>query len=58
MLSSLPDILQAFVHHYENIFASQGTSVAQEEALRQCIAVVPNCLIVEQHAFYEQHLTL
>ena len=58
VLSSLPDILQAFVHHYENVFASQGNLVAQEEALRKCISVTPNRLVVEQYAFYEELLSL
>lgn len=29
-----------------------------EQALKECIFVTPNCLTVEQHAFYEQFLTL
>ena len=58
ILSSLPDILRAFVHHYENLFASQVNSVAQEEALRKCISINPNNLAVEQHAFCEELLSL
>ena len=58
ILSSLPNILQTFVHHYENIFSSQGNSVAQEEALRKCISVTPNCISVEQRDFCEQLLSL
>ena len=58
ILSSLPDILQAFFHHYENVSSSQGNLVAQEEALRKYISITPNCLTVEQRAFCEQLLSL
>lgn len=57
-LTELPTILQAFVQHYEQVFASQGNSAARDEALRACIAVTPNRLAVEQRAFCEQFLTI
>ena len=58
VLSSIPNILQDFVHHYENLFSLQGNLVSWGEALRNCISITPNCLVVEQHSFYEQLLTI
>ena len=51
VLSSLPNILQAFFHHYENIFSLQGNLIPREEALKKCNPITPNFLVVEKCAF-------
>ena len=54
----LPDILQAFIHHYEIFFIAQGPSVAQTQALQACLVVIPKRLVADQYVFCEQKLTL
>jgi hypothetical protein len=58
LLCTLPDILQAFVHHYEQVFTAQAPSAASEHALHACLAVTPSRLAPEQYNFCEQKLTL
>lgn len=48
ILSNLLDILQAFLHHYENVFAWQENLVASKLTLRNCIYVTPNRIAVEK----------
>lgn len=57
-LCKLPDILQAFVHHYEKVFTTQGPSVANSQALQACLVIIPKRLALDQYVFYEQKLTL
>ena len=54
----LPDILQAFVCHYEKVFTMLGPSKAQSQALQTCLDVTPKRLPPEQYAFCEQKFML
>lgn len=58
ILCDLPDILQAFVRHYEQVFTAQDPSIAHDQALQTCLMVTPTRLASEQHTFCEKKLTL
>lgn len=44
LLAELPEILQAFVHHYEKVFTAKGYSSAKTQALQDYLLVVPKRL--------------
>lgn len=58
VLFELPDILQAFMQHYEKVFTNQEPSLKSYRALQECLFVVRSRLPEAQRDFCDQILTI
>lgn len=58
LLTKLPDVLQAFVRHYEKVFTVQGDSPARAQGFQDFLDVAPKWLSKFQQAFCDLLLTI
>lgn len=57
-LTTLPEITEAFVNHYQFVFASQTLSPDRQKALEECFVIVPSKGTNDHRALCDTPLTL